>query len=378
MGRAARQGPDRAASARARDGGGLVGRDEELAVLKQTFQRVQSDRRPALVTVVGPAGVGQVAPHRRVRALRRGPAGHRLLAARPLSRVRQHLVLRARGCDQGAVRDLRRRRRRGRGEEGGRRRRELFGDDEIAPQLRALVGAGESARPSREDCSRPGAGSSNVSPRGTRSCSCSTTSTGPTTGCSTSSSTSPTGRRGRSWSSRLRAPSCSRRVRRGAAASGTRPRSSSTRCPRTEGAAMLDDLLPGPMRPELERAVVERSEGNPLYVEEIVRKLIDDGVLRATEASRWEVARPIAEVELPRSVRGSSPRAWMASRRTRSRCSRMRRSSVACSGWARSPRSPAERRGDPRRARQAPREGAVSPHDRPRSRTSTSSRSATP
>ena len=67
---------------------------------------------------------------------------------------------------------------------------------------------------------------------------------------------------------------------------------------------MLDDLLPGPIEPQLKQTIVERSEGNPLYVEEIVRKLIDDGVLRATEASRWEVAKPIADVELPRSVQG--------------------------------------------------------------------------
>ena len=58
-----------------------------------------------------------------------------------------------------------------------------------------------------------------------------------------------------------------------------------------EGEAMLDDLLPGPIGPDLKRIIVARSEGNPLFVEEIVRKLIDDGVLRATEASRWEVAR---------------------------------------------------------------------------------------
>jgi tetratricopeptide (TPR) repeat protein len=71
-----------------------------------------------------------------------------------------------------------------------------------------------------------------------------------------------------------------------------------------EGAAMLDDLLPGQIDPELKRTIVERSEGNPLYVEEIVRKLIDDGVLRATEASRWEVAKSVTGIELPRSVQG--------------------------------------------------------------------------
>jgi hypothetical protein len=37
----------------------LVGRDEELAVMKQTLRRVESEGRPALVTVIGPAGVGK-------------------------------------------------------------------------------------------------------------------------------------------------------------------------------------------------------------------------------------------------------------------------------------------------------------------------------
>src|SRR2546430_13944557 len=67
---------------------------------------------------------------------------------------------------------------------------------------------------------------------------------------------------------------------------------------------MLEDLLPGPGQAEVKRTIGERSEGNPLYVEEIVRKLIDEGVLRATEASKWEVARPVEDVELPRSVHG--------------------------------------------------------------------------
>jgi class 3 adenylate cyclase len=36
----------------------LVGRDEELTVLRETFRRVEGEGRPALVTVIGPAGVG--------------------------------------------------------------------------------------------------------------------------------------------------------------------------------------------------------------------------------------------------------------------------------------------------------------------------------
>jgi hypothetical protein len=37
----------------------LVGRDEELVLLKQTLHRVEQESRPALVTVLGPAGVGK-------------------------------------------------------------------------------------------------------------------------------------------------------------------------------------------------------------------------------------------------------------------------------------------------------------------------------
>src|SRR5919197_351514 len=37
----------------------LVGRDEEMELLRQTFHRVQNEGRPALVTVLGPAGVGK-------------------------------------------------------------------------------------------------------------------------------------------------------------------------------------------------------------------------------------------------------------------------------------------------------------------------------
>jgi tetratricopeptide (TPR) repeat protein len=72
----------------------------------------------------------------------------------------------------------------------------------------------------------------------------------------------------------------------------------------SENEAMLDDLLPAELPVELKREIVERSEGNPLFTEEIVRMLIDRGVLRATSASRWEVAAPVAEIDLPRSIHG--------------------------------------------------------------------------
>ena len=71
-----------------------------------------------------------------------------------------------------------------------------------------------------------------------------------------------------------------------------------------EDAAMIDDLLPGEITDELRKLIVDRSEGNPLYTEEIIRMLIDRGVLRATKASRWEVASSVADVDVPRSIQG--------------------------------------------------------------------------
>ena len=65
---------------------------------------------------------------------------------------------------------------------------------------------------------------------------------------------------------------------------------------------MVEDLLSSTLPAEVKHLVAERCEGNPLYVEEIVRMLIDDGVLRATESALWELAQPLDAVEVPRSI----------------------------------------------------------------------------
>jgi tetratricopeptide (TPR) repeat protein len=69
-----------------------------------------------------------------------------------------------------------------------------------------------------------------------------------------------------------------------------------------ENAAMLEDLLGGALPDELRALVTERSEGNPLFTEEIVRMFIDRGVIRATQAQQWEVAGEVAAVDVPRSI----------------------------------------------------------------------------
>ncbi|HEX8731619.1 MAG TPA: adenylate/guanylate cyclase domain-containing protein [Ktedonobacterales bacterium] len=58
-----------------------------------------------------------------------------------------------------------------------------------------------------------------------------------------------------------------------------------------DAARMLDALLPGPAAPEtLRQGILNKADGNPFYVEEIVRMLIDRGALMQDEAGGWRVA----------------------------------------------------------------------------------------
>ena len=49
--------------------------------------------------------------------------------------------------------------------------------------------------------------------------------------------------------------------------------------------------------------ILERAEGNPFFLEEILRRLIDEGAL-ACEQGRWRATPGIEEIELPDSVQG--------------------------------------------------------------------------
>jgi class 3 adenylate cyclase/tetratricopeptide (TPR) repeat protein len=282
----------------------LVGRDEELAVLKQTLRRVETEGRPALVTIVGPAGVGksrlvaelehyveglpQLVYWRRGRCLAYGNTSYSAFADAIKAQCEifedDAAEVAAKKADAAV--------------------RELFGDESVAPQIRALVGAGEARAMSREDLFE--AWRRFLERLAARYALAvvlddlhwadeglldfvehvADWAQGPIIVVATARpelfETRPT------WGG----------GKRNAASIYLDPLSEA------EGEAMLDDLLSGPVAPELKRTIVERSEGNPLYVEEIVRKLIDDGVLRATEAAKWEVARPVGDVELPRSVQG--------------------------------------------------------------------------
>ena len=64
---------------------------------------------------------------------------------------------------------------------------------------------------------------------------------------------------------------------------------------------MLDNLLPHPLPRDLKNLVMERSGGNPLFNEEIVRMLIDRELLVSREGG-WTLARAIHEIDVPRSI----------------------------------------------------------------------------
>jgi class 3 adenylate cyclase/tetratricopeptide (TPR) repeat protein len=282
----------------------LIGRDEELTVLKQTLKRVEAEGRPALVTVVGAAGVGKsrlvaeleqyvdglpdVLYWRRGRCLAYGNTSYSAFADAIKAQCEifddDPAEIAAKKAEAAA--------------------RELFGDDSVVPQMLALVGGGETQSMQRDELFE--AWRRFLERLATRHPlvlalddihwadeglldfieHVADWAQGPIMLVATARAelfeTRPT------WGG----------GKRNAASLYLDPLSPA------EGETMLRELLPGALSDDVNRAIVERSEGNPLYVEEIVRKLIDDGVLRATAASRWNVARPVEDVEIPRSIQG--------------------------------------------------------------------------
>ncbi len=281
----------------------LMGRDEELTVLKQTLHRVESEGRPALVTLIGPAGVGksrlvrELSAHveglpqtfywRAGRCMAYGNTSYSALA----DAVKAHCeVLEDDPADVAL-------------EKTTRAVVELFGDDELAPLLAALVTAADRVH-SRETLFE--AWRRFLERMAARY---------PLVLVLEDIHWADDGlldfiEHAADWAQgpvlllALARPELLER--RPTWGGGKRNAASIYLEPLTpdEDAAMVDDLLPGAISDELRKLIVDRAEGNPLYTEEIVRMLIDRGVIRATEASRWEVAAAVADVDVPRSIQG--------------------------------------------------------------------------
>jgi tetratricopeptide (TPR) repeat protein len=71
-----------------------------------------------------------------------------------------------------------------------------------------------------------------------------------------------------------------------------------------DAGALLGNLLPVEDLPESVRArIVERADGNPFYLEEVLRSLIDGGQV-VREGGRWRATRAIVDAHIPETLAG--------------------------------------------------------------------------
>jgi class 3 adenylate cyclase/tetratricopeptide (TPR) repeat protein len=71
-----------------------------------------------------------------------------------------------------------------------------------------------------------------------------------------------------------------------------------------ESRTLVDSLLQmEDVPPEVEQVVLSRAEGNPLFVEEVLRTLIEEGTL-ARDDSAWRITRAVDVTEIPDTLQG--------------------------------------------------------------------------
>ncbi len=58
-----------------------------------------------------------------------------------------------------------------------------------------------------------------------------------------------------------------------------------------------------PMPKAMEHLLLNRAEGNPLFLEEVIRSLIEEEVIQRKE-DRWEITRPATDVDIPNTLQG--------------------------------------------------------------------------
>ena len=74
-----------------------------------------------------------------------------------------------------------------------------------------------------------------------------------------------------------------------------------TSLPQQATGALIANLLGDDVAPEIAARVEAAAEGNPLFIEETVRMLLDEGLI-VRHGSRWEPERDLAAVVLPPSI----------------------------------------------------------------------------
>jgi class 3 adenylate cyclase/pimeloyl-ACP methyl ester carboxylesterase len=73
--------------------------------------------------------------------------------------------------------------------------------------------------------------------------------------------------------------------------------------PEVQTAAMVERVLQGDVPAEASRLVARKAEGNPLFVEELAKSLVEDGTLERVGGS-YRLARPLADAHIPDTIQG--------------------------------------------------------------------------
>jgi class 3 adenylate cyclase/tetratricopeptide (TPR) repeat protein len=74
---------------------------------------------------------------------------------------------------------------------------------------------------------------------------------------------------------------------------------------REDAQRLLHSLVPIDQWPTgAETLILDRAEGNPLYLEEVLRSLINDGLLTQQENGRWQFSQTVAAITVPETLEG--------------------------------------------------------------------------
>jgi len=98
--------------------------------------------------------------------------------------------------------------------------------------------------------------------------------------------------------------------------------------------ALLETLADQDVLGSVAFAIAGDTDGNPFFIKEVLRHLLDEGRFVRGPDGRWTSDRPVAELASPRACGRSSTGAWPDCPRPRTSCSRRLPSSRATSGSA--------------------------------------------
>lgn len=68
----------------------------------------------------------------------------------------------------------------------------------------------------------------------------------------------------------------------------------------SQAETLIEQLLDQQIAPDLRRLIIDHAQGNPFYVEEVLRALIEDGTLKKN--GTWNITQDIADISIPPSV----------------------------------------------------------------------------